>query len=53
MYHTKAECANIHNDKNCKEKIAAEKQKKKASLRIPIEKVFETGGKTSKKNYKK
>lgn len=49
MYHTKAECANIHNDKNVKEKIAAEKQKKKASLRIPIEKVFETGKKNNKK----
>lgn len=48
MYHTKADCANIHSDKNCKEKIAAEKQKKKASLRIPMEKVFETGKQNKK-----
>ena len=48
MYHNKADCANIHSDKHCKEKIAAEIQKKKKSLRIPMEKVFETGAKTYK-----
>jgi len=47
MYHTKQDCANIHSDKHTKEKIAAEIQKKKKSLRIPMEKVFETG-----KSYK-
>ncbi len=55
MYHTKQDCSNIHNNNCTKEKIAAEKQKKKASLRIPMEKVFETGGKTpsTPKKYKK
>lgn len=48
MYHTKQDCANIHNNSCTKEKIAAEIQKKKKSLRIPMEKVFETGGKTYK-----
>jgi hypothetical protein len=52
MYHTKADCANIHNNNCTKEKIAAEKQKKKASLRIPMEKVFE-GGKTPSTPKKK
>ena len=42
MYTCKADCANIHKNNNTKEKIAAEKQQKKKSLRIPIEKVFET-----------
>ena len=53
MYHTKADCANIHNNNCTKEKIGAEKQKKKASLRIPMEKVFETGGKTPSTPKKK
>ena len=42
MYHNKADCANIHKNNCTKEKIAAEKQKKKKSLRIPTETLFET-----------
>jgi hypothetical protein len=51
MYNNKTDCKNIHNNSNCKEKIAAEKQQKKKSLRIPTEKVFETG-KSYNKNKK-
>ena len=47
MYHNKADCANIHKNNCTKEKIAAEKQKKKKSLRIPTQTLFETG-----KSYK-
>ncbi len=47
MYNNKADCKNIHNNNCTKEKIAAEKQQKKKSLRISPEKVFETG-----KSYK-
>jgi len=50
MYHNKADCVNIHKNNCTKEKIAAEKQKKKASLRIPTETLFETKG---EKKYKK
>lgn len=45
MYHCKADCENIHKNIHTKEKIAADKQKKKKNLRIPTEKVFETGKK--------
>ena len=49
MYHCKTDCENIHKNAHTKEKIAADKQKKKKSLRIPTEKVFETGKKNNKK----
>ena len=51
MYSCKSDCANIHKNDNTKEKIGAEKPMKKKSLRIPIEKLFETKG--EKKNKKK
>ena len=52
MYTCKADCANIHKNNNTKEKIAAEKQQKKKSLRISTEKVFETGKSYHNKNKK-
>ncbi len=48
MYHCKADCANIHKNINVKEKIGAEVPKKKKSLRIPTEKLFDTKYKNKK-----
>jgi hypothetical protein len=47
MYTCKSDCANIHKNIFVKEAIGAEVPKKKKSLRIPTEKLFETG-----KSYK-